>query len=91
MSSLRGMGANRSDHQPRWSVQFAPTTPQSQGRAPNEGVEGSSMAVTRERPTERPVLRGCLSIEQVPGRHKWPAARVSPALVPCSPKRWISI
>ncbi len=76
MSLPRGMGASRSDHQSRWSVRFAPTTPPSQGRAPNEEVESSSMTINRRRPAERPALRGCLPIEQVAGRRECRETRV---------------
>ena len=77
VSLPRGTGASRWDHQSRWSMRFAPTTPPSWGQAPKKGVRSSIMAMTRERPAERPALRGCLSTEQVPGRPRWRVIPVS--------------
>lgn len=62
MSLPRGLGANHSDHQSRRSMRFAPTTPPSRRRAPNEGVKSSSMTITRKTPDRTVGLRGCLSI-----------------------------
>lgn len=77
----RDEAAHRSDRAVRSFLRLASTTPPSLGRAPNEGLKGSSMTIMRERPMNDRRRAACLMSKvhatQITRRSVWIRGRMA--------------